>query len=114
MNTKETKQVTPLTQAEKDKIVRSTRRTDLRNIIGGLFVVYGIIVTATGLTDSAAELEQTGGIHINLWTGLSMLVAGILFFLWSRFAPVPAEDILSNFENIEEKIAEGESSPVAQ
>lgn len=100
-------QAPALTAAEKEQIVRSTRRTDLRNIIGGLFLVYGVLVTATGLLDPVADRALTGGIPINLWTGISMLVVGVLFFVWSKVAPVPAEDILASYENIEEKKAEG-------
>lgn len=100
----------PLTEQEKDRLVRSTRRTDIRNIIGALFLVYGILVTATGLLDPAADRALTGGIAINLWTGISMLIASALFFVWAKFAPVPAEDILTSVENIDEKRAEGEGA----
>jgi hypothetical protein len=81
----------PMTQAEKDAFVRSTRRFDLRRILGGLFVLYGVIVTIVGIANPAADTAKTGGIAINLWTGIGMLIAGILFFLWDRLSPVPAE-----------------------
>ncbi|MFW0108157.1 hypothetical protein ACN08Z_03400 [Rothia sp. P7181] len=103
-----------LSPEEKEQLVRSTRRTDLRNIIGALFVVYGVLVTVTGILDPVADKALTGGIPINLWTGLSMFVGGILFFLWARLSPVPAEDILANIESIGEKIAEGEASTLAE
>jgi hypothetical protein len=87
-----------MTQEQKDAAVRSTRRFDLRRILGALFVVYGLIVTIVGFTDLGTDAagKQTGGIAINLWTGIAMLVLGGLFFLWDRLAPVPAEDILKN------------------
>jgi uncharacterized membrane protein len=90
-----------MTQEQKDAAVRSTRRFDLRRILGGLFVVYGLIVTVIGVTDLGTDAagKQTGGIAINLWTGLAMLVLGGLFFVWDRLAPVPAEDILKNLES---------------
>jgi hypothetical protein len=101
-----------LTQAEKDAVVRSTRRFDLRRILGALFVVYGLIVGIIGLTDLGTEAagKQTGGIAINLWTGLAMLVLGGLFFLWDRLAPVPAEDIIKNLEREDEERREGEGA----
>lgn len=57
---------------------------DLRLIIGGLFVVYGAILLVVGLLDGKKEIAKAGGIHINLWTGIAMLVVGLLFLLWSR------------------------------
>ena len=60
---------------------------DLRRIIGGLFVLYGVIVTITGLTDSDAEIDKAQGININLWTGLGMLALGIFFLLWLWLRP---------------------------
>jgi hypothetical protein len=99
-----------LSDAEKDAAVRSTRRFDLRRILGALFVVYGVIVLIVGLVDLGgdSETKMTGGIAINVWTGIGMLVLGGLFFLWDRLAPVPAEDIVRNLEREEEERAEGE------
>jgi len=82
--------------AEEQSEVDSTRRFDLRRILGGLFVLYGVIVFITGIVTIGGtdELKRTGGIAINLWTGAAMFVVGLLFFLWDRLSPVPAEDIL--------------------
>ncbi len=57
---------------------------DVRTVIGGLFVFYGLVVTVTGFVDSAAAEEQAAGIDINVWSGLAMLVFGIgmLGWLW--------------------------------
>ena len=104
------KPASQLTDAEKDAAVRSTRRFDLRRIIGALFVVYGLIVLIVGLVDLGGdnETKMTGGIQINIWTGIGMLVLGGLFFLWDRLAPVPAEDIVKNLEREEDAKAAGE------
>jgi hypothetical protein len=102
-----------MTDAEKTAFVKSTRRFDLRRILGALFVLYGVICLVVGLVDPAADTAKTGGIQINLWTGVGMLVAGILFFVWDHFAPVPAEDILGNVEHEEQIKAAGEGSDLA-
>ncbi|MCH4249973.1 MAG: hypothetical protein LKF88_03755 [Microbacteriaceae bacterium] len=94
--------------AEQLEHIRSTRRFDLRRIIGGVFVVYGIIVTIVGIADPAADVKPTGGIAINLWTGIGMLIIGIFFLLWDHFNPVPAEDIVTEELREEELRAEGE------
>ncbi|TQM37893.1 hypothetical protein [Pseudonocardia cypriaca] len=62
---------------------------DLRTVIAVLFGVYGAILTVMGLfftTD--AELAKAGGIAINLWSGLGMLVAAAFFVLWVRLRPL--------------------------
>jgi xanthine/uracil/vitamin C permease (AzgA family) len=61
---------------------------DLRLMIGGLFVVYGVLLTLYGFFTSEAEIQKAAGIHINLWLGLGMLVLGALFLLWMKLAPV--------------------------
>jgi hypothetical protein len=98
---------------EQRALVRSTRRLDLRRILGGLFVLYGIITTIVGIVHWSTDPEKTGGIHINLWVGLSMLAGGLLFFLWDRLAPVPAEDIIGQAESEEHQKAAGEGRELA-
>ncbi|HEY0260792.1 MAG TPA: hypothetical protein VGC18_13185 [Lacisediminihabitans sp.] len=102
-----------LSEKEQRDLVTSTRRFDLRRILGALFVVYGVIVTVIGIVNLDADVKRTGGIAINLWTGLAMLVLGLLFFLWDRMAPVPEEDILRNREQEEREVAAGEGKETA-
>ncbi|WP_053914144.1 hypothetical protein VM636_18110 [Streptomyces sp. SCSIO 75703] len=65
----------------------AARLFDIRRIIGGLFVVYGVIVTIAGLVASDAELDKAQGVNINLWTGLGMLLLGLFFLAWLRLRP---------------------------
>ncbi|MFE0252950.1 hypothetical protein [Streptomyces sp. NPDC059010] len=65
----------------------AARLFDIRRIIGGLFVIYGVIVTITGLTDDDAAIEKAEGVNINLWTGLGMLLLGIFFLTWLKLRP---------------------------
>jgi xanthine/uracil/vitamin C permease (AzgA family) len=84
------------TEAEKTPDVdeaalkKAANRFDLRRIIGGLFVVYGVIVTIAGITASDADLAKAGGVNINLWTGLGMLALGLFFLAWLWLRPLPA------------------------
>ncbi|PCN49089.1 hypothetical protein Csp2054_02505 [Curtobacterium sp. 'Ferrero'] len=98
---------------EQQALVRSTRRLDLRRILGGLFVLYGVITTIVGIVNWNTDPEKTGGIHINLWVGLSLLVGGLLFFLWDRLNPVPAADIVGQAEAEEHQKAAGEGRDLA-
>ena len=74
---------------------RAARLFDVRRVIGGLFVVYGVIVTLLGIFDDPAEIDKAQGVRINLWMGLAMLVLGGLFLLWQWWRPteVRAEDL---------------------
>ncbi len=70
----------------------AARLFDLRSIIGGLFVLYGIMLTVAGLFTSSANLAKASNININLWMGLGMLALGVLFLVWWRLNPLrPAE-----------------------
>ena len=95
---------------EERRLVESTRRFDLRRIIGGVLALFGILVGIVGLVDPAADTDPnvTGGIPINLWSGAGMLVVGVFFFVWDRLAPVPAEDILRSARASAEQAAKDE------
>lgn len=75
------------------KSATAARLFDIRRIIGGLFVVYGIIVTIAGISPSDADMQKAEDININLWTGLAMLALGLFFlgWLWLRPTVPPAE-----------------------
>jgi hypothetical protein len=60
---------------------------DIRNIIGGLIGLYGVILTAMGIFGDQ-ESNKTGGVNANLWAGLVMLVMGVGFLAWARLRPV--------------------------
>lgn len=65
----------------------AARLFDVRRIIGGLFVVYGVIVTIAGISPSDADLAKAQDININLWTGLAMLALGVFFLVWLKLSP---------------------------
>ncbi|MET7765387.1 hypothetical protein [Streptomyces sp. NPDC005336] len=72
------------------KSATAARLFDVRRIIGGLFVTYGIIVTIAGITVSDTGLKKAQNININLWTGLCMLALGLFFLLWMKLRPLAA------------------------
>ena len=61
-------------------------------MIGGLFVVYGVIVTLIGIFDGKSEIDKAQGVRINLWMGLAMLALGGLFLLWLWLNPTKVPD----------------------
>ena len=71
---------------------KAARLFDVRRVIGGLFVVYGLLVTVLGIFDSRAEIDKAQGVRINLWMGLAMLALGALMLLWLRLSPPGGPD----------------------
>ena len=70
----------------------AARLFDLRTLIGGLFVLYGIMLTVAGFFTSHKNLVKASNININLWMGIGMLVVGVLFVLWWRLKPLRREE----------------------
>jgi xanthine/uracil/vitamin C permease (AzgA family) len=70
---------------------RAANLFDLRRIIGGVFVAWGVLLTVLGLTESDAEVDKAAGININLYAGIGMLVVGIIFLLWAFTRPLGQE-----------------------
>ena len=60
---------------------------DIRNIIGLLLTVYGVILVFMGIFGDIAS-SKTGGVNANLWAGLALLVVGLGFLAWARLRPV--------------------------
>ncbi|MEU4982680.1 hypothetical protein [Streptomyces sp. NPDC021969] len=69
------------------KSVTAARLFDIRRIIGGLFVIYGVIVTIAGIVASDEDIDKAQGVNINLWTGIGMLVLGVFFLAWLKLRP---------------------------
>lgn len=67
---------------------------DLRTIIGGLFTLYGLMLTVIGIFDSQAEVQKAAGVRINLWTGLGMLALGLAFLLWVKLRPLTTRELI--------------------
>ncbi len=70
---------------------RAANLFDLRRIIGGVFVTWGVLLTILGLTDSEAEAHKAAGININLYAGLGMLIVGLIFVAWALTRPLGEE-----------------------
>nr|WP_193106639.1 hypothetical protein [Brachybacterium sp. FME24] len=61
----------------------------MRNFIGTLLGLFGVLLTLMGLfafDDAAAA--KTGGPNANLWAGLAMVVVALLFVLWTKLDPI--------------------------
>ena len=72
---------------------------DIRNIIGALLAIYGVLLTIAGFvpsilgeyTDPAAEGNRVDlyvGTDANWWVGLILLAVAAMFFAWAVIRPV--------------------------
>ncbi len=78
----------PLIERTEEKETHAANLFDLRRIIGGLFVVYGVVLLVIGLLDGQEAIDRAAGLNINLLAGIGMLVVGVLFLVWALSRPL--------------------------
>jgi hypothetical protein len=96
---------------DEERARRAASLFDLRRLIGGLFLIYGVILTVLGIGASDAEIEKAAGVNLNLWVGLSLLGVGALFLLWAFARPLGEQ--LDEEEEEEEELDAGAESETA-
>jgi hypothetical protein len=73
------------------RAARAANLFDVRRFIGGLFAIYGVILTILGIGASDADIDRAAGINVNLWTGLAMLAVAAVFLVWALTRPLSNE-----------------------
>ena len=64
---------------------------DIRNIIGGLLGVYGVVLLVTGIVNTDGG-PKSADVNSNLWAGIVLLVVGVVFLAWARMRPVVVDE----------------------
>jgi hypothetical protein len=82
---------TGATDEQEVESAKAANRFDIRRLIGALFILYSLILLALGLFGTHAIKHKADGINVDLWTGLGMLVFGILMLFWAFARPVVPE-----------------------
>jgi hypothetical protein len=80
-----------MSDEQEAEAARNQNRFDIRRIIGGVFVFYGIVLTVLGIVGSHHVKTKAAGINIDLWTGIGMLIFGGLMIFWALSRPVAPE-----------------------
>jgi hypothetical protein len=89
---------------------------DVRNIIGALLGIYGVVLTIAGFapgllgdhhsgaTDNPVDLYV--GTDANWWVGLALIVAAIVFIGWALLRPVEVPETPAQATDSEQPQAE--------
>jgi hypothetical protein len=77
-----------------------TQLFDIRNVIGALLGIYGVILTIAGLAPELLRERDKGapdnrvdlyfGTDANWWVGVALIAVAVVFFAWAALRPVPA------------------------
>ncbi|SDS40977.1 hypothetical protein SAMN04489752_1655 [Brevibacterium siliguriense] len=72
-----------------NELTKTAGAFDIRNFIGILLGIFGIILTIAGIVGfTPDEAERTGGIDANLWTGIGLIIAAAIFIVWAKLRPI--------------------------
>ena len=71
-----------------DREQRAADLFDIRRIIGGLFLLYGVTLTVLGLGASDEDLQRAEGVNVNLAVGLIMIAMAAMFIGWALWRPL--------------------------
>ena len=81
----------PHTDLEEAQAVRHSNRFDIRRLIGGLFLLYGVILLVLGIVGSSQVKNKAAGVNINLWTGIALILFAVFMIGWALLRPVEPE-----------------------
>lgn len=69
------------------KATKTAGALDVRNIIGLLMGIYGVILVLMGVfSDSTAP--KSADVNSNLYAGLALLAVSAVFLTWARLRPI--------------------------
>jgi hypothetical protein len=79
------------TEEEEVRAAKAANWFDVRRIIGGLFLLYGVTMIVTGLVGSHEIKTKASGINIDLWSGIVMVIFAIAMLAWALLRPTGPE-----------------------
>jgi drug/metabolite transporter (DMT)-like permease len=65
---------------------------DIRNIIGALLGIYGVVLLVMSFSTSDSDLAKVSGVNANLWVGIGLLAAAIFFIAWAILRPIVVDE----------------------
>ena len=82
---------TGVSDEDEARAAKMANRFDIRRIIGGLFLVYSLVLIVTGLVGDHVVKHKASGINVNLYTGIGMLLFAIFMIAWALLRPTRPE-----------------------
>src|SRR3954449_4484579 len=79
-------------EADAERAAKAARLFDIRRLIGGLFLIYGVILTVLGLGESDKSIAKSADINVNLYAGIGMLIMSALFIAWALWRPLGEDE----------------------
>ena len=77
---------------------KMTQLFDIRNVIGALLGIYGVVLTIAGFAPALLRERDKGadnnpvdlyfGTEANWWVGLALIVVSAVFITWALLRPV--------------------------
>jgi hypothetical protein len=90
-----------------------TQLFDIRNVIGALLAIYGVILTIAGFAPALLREREKGaannpvdlyfGTEANWWVGLTLIAVAVVFFAWAFLRPVRVEQAATPPTDIEQQ-----------
>jgi hypothetical protein len=78
---------------------------DIRNVIGALLAIYGVVLTIAGFAPGLLRERDKGasnnpvdlyfGTDANWWVGLALIGVAVTFFAWAWLRPVRVEEAVT-------------------
>lgn len=65
---------------------------DIRNIIGALLGIYGVVLVIVSFSTSSSDLAKVSGINANLWVGLTLVGFAVFFIGWALLRPIEVDE----------------------
>jgi hypothetical protein len=65
---------------------------DIRNIIGALLGIYGVVLLVMSFSTSSQDLEKVSGVNANRWVGIGLILFALFFVVWAFLRPIVVDE----------------------
>jgi hypothetical protein len=65
---------------------------DIRNIVGALLTIYGVVLVIASFSTSDAQKAKADGVNANLWVGIGLLLFALFFVVWAYLRPIVVDE----------------------
>lgn len=66
---------------------------DIRNIVGSLLGIYGIVLVLVGIIGGSPTKHVSGGAGTNIVVGIVLIAVAVFFLAWTRLRPTVVDEV---------------------